>query len=358
MAIPELEEIVRIPRAGKIHLGLKVPTKDGKSTRPSAVDYLVWPEEPKELKEKLIELFGEKAREIPVMLLQNDKEEAAPTFYKRYGASSSRPLCKGNGISAIRAVTVTDKETGKAAPTGELEEVECPGRDCEHYQSKQCRHVMCLQVVIPQLASEGVFQIDTSSFHSIINFNSSWRYISSLTHGQVAGIPLLLRIVPKEVSPDGRKKVVHVLELKLAHKMSLEEIRQLAASQAQPLALPAPDENDAKSYFFPDVPDDEEPAEGEVVEIAEDLAGDIEPDALDQQIADLQAALGYNQAKMTMRWQKVGGDKQAMLELLTAEYGENGSKQPGKPPSGSEPPVAVTTSSPAAPDNKQGSWII
>ena len=119
---------------------------------------------------------------------------------------------------------------------------------------------------------------------------------------------------------------------------------------------------DAKGYFFPDVPDDEEPAEGEIVEIAEDLSGDIEPDELDRQIADLQAALGYNQAKMTLRWQQVQGDKQAMLELLTTEY-ENNGKQPGTPPKPSDPeartspPESKQPSSPAAPSN-QGSWLI
>lgn len=351
MAIPELDEIVRILRAGKIHLGIKVPTKDGKSTRPSSVDFFVWPEE---YKEPLTELYGEKAREILIMLPLNDKEKVAPTFYKRYGSGSSRPLCKGDGITAIRAVMIEDPETGKPVPTGELEEIECPGRDCEYYQSKHCRHVMCLQVIIPQLVSEGVFQIDTSSFHSIVNFNSSWRYISSLTRGQVAMIPLLLRLVPKEVSPDGRKKVVHVLELKLAERMGLEELQQLAASQMQPLALPAPDENDARGYFYPDVIE-EEPAEGEIVEISEDLAGDLEekpdpdePDQLDQQIADLQAALGYNQAKMAMRWNRVQGDKEAMLELLTAEYEEgngNAPAQPEKPPP-TKPPAASSVSGP------------
>lgn len=343
MAIPELDGIVRIPRAGKIHLGVKVPTKDGKK-RPSAVDFFVWPEE---YAETLTELFGEKAREIPIMLPLNDREAVAPTFYKRYGSSSSRPLCKGDGITAIRAIMVKDPETEKLVPTGELEEIECPGRDCEHYQSGHCRHVMCLQVIIPQLVSEGVFQIDTSSFHSIVNFNNSWRYISSLTHGQMALIPLVLRIVPKEVSPGGKKKVVHVLELKLAERMGLGELQQLAASQAQPLALPAPDEADAKSYFFPDIAA-EEAAEGEIVEMDQDLAGDLEPpeaeaepDELDNKIADLQAALGYNQAKMAIRWNKVGGDKEAMVELLTREY----EARTGKPGQKAKTPAAKPAAS-------------
>ena len=360
MAIPELEEIERIPRAGKIHLGVKKLSKGGKEI-PSAVDYFVWPEEYAGV---LTELFGEKAREIPIMLPLNDKERVAPTFFKRYGAGSSRPYCKGDGISAVRVVMATDPETGKPVPTGELEEIECPGRDCEHYQSKSCRHVMCLQVIIPQLVSEGVFQIDTSSFHSIVNFNSSWRYISSLTHGQVALIPLLLRVVPKEVSPDGRKKVVHVLELKLARRMGLGELQQLAASQVQPLALPGPDEGDAKTYFYPDVTCEEEAAEGEVVELAEDLAGDLEtrPDQLDSDIADMQAALGYTKAQMDLRWRKVGGDKQAMLELLAADYEGNGKKQPAPTASKhgeSEPGLAEEPAKASAvPSAKQGGFLI
>jgi len=183
-------------------------------------------------------------------------------------------------------------------------------------------------------------------------------------------IPLILRLVPKEVSPDGRKKVVHVLELKLAERMGLDELQQLAASQTQPLALPAPDENDAKSYFFPDVPDDEKPAEGEVVDITEDLAGDLEakgeiPDQLDQQIADLQAALGYTKAQMVFRWNKVGGDKAAMVGLLTEEYNGNGKRQSGPKPHKAPPSGAPTTPSDTAEESnaalaapKQTGWLI
>ena len=172
-------------------------------------------------------------------------------------------------------------------------------------------------------------------------------------------IPLRLRVIPREVQPEGKKKIVHVLDLKLGAQLGLRELQALAQSEGKPLlALPSLDDHVPPDDLFPveaaAYEDDEEPAEGEVVEISEDLSGDIEPDALDSQIADLQAALGYNQAKMTMRWQKVQGDKQAMLDLLTQEYEDGDGNAPAKP----EKPKPAAPSTSAVPGPKQGGFLI
>lgn len=301
--IKGISDIRRFPRAGKIHLGEKRLSEKTGREYPTAVDYFVWPEE---YAEELTRLFGERAREIIIMFPVDDRELVAPQWYKRYGASSGL-VCRGDGETAICRTE-----------TGELAEIECPGRECEWYQQKHCRHVMNLQFVIPELVSEGVWQIDTSSYHSIVNFNSSWDYIRALTGGRIAMIPLRLRLVPKEVSPDGRKKVVHVLELRLAERMGLDRLRALASgTEPAKAAIPEPDISDEREYFYPR----EVRADKDDFDDLEPAPGFAEVDDLDGRIADLEAALGLTRAQMSLRWRKVGGDKAAMVELLEKEYG-------------------------------------
>lgn len=318
MPIKGLSEIRRFPRAGKIHLGEKAISQKTGQEYPRAVDYFVWPEE---YADKLRSLFGEKVREIPIMFPVDDRELVAPQWYKRYGSSTGL-ICRGDGETAMCR-----------NDDGELEEIECPGQDCEWYQKKHCRHVMNLQFIIPQLISEGVWQVDTSSYHSIINFNSSWDYIKALTAGKIAMVPLVLRLIPKEVSPDGRKKVVYVLELKLAERMSLAELQAIAQGQSPRAELPPADESGEADYFYPrDVrpPKPAEPPKPAPV-ISGELKGDLElpePDQLDNQIEDLCACLELTQAQRELRWRRCAGDKQAMVDLLNQEYEDRDKKNP------------------------------
>jgi hypothetical protein len=321
VAIKGVSEIRRFPRAGKIHLGDKAISEKTGKEYPKALDYFKWPEE---YEETLTSLFGEKCREFPIMFLVEDQEMVAPQYYKRYGSGSGL-ICRGDGETAV----MRNDE-------GELVEIDCPGQDCPWYEKKHCRHVMNLQFVIPQLVSEGIFQIDTSSYHSIVNFNSSWHFVKALTGGRIAMVPLVLRIIPKEVNPDGKKKVVYVLELKLAQRMGLNDLQAIVEGQAPRAELPAADETSEKDYFYPKEVRDRPPAPESQAEIivSEDLQGDLEvaeaedvPDELDNQIEDLCASLGLTQGQRELRWRKVEGDKQAMVDLLNQEYEEKGEKK-------------------------------
>lgn len=361
MPIHGLTERRRLPRAGKIRLGEKRISEKSGNPYPAAVDYFVWPEEHAET---LTRLFGEKAREIEIMFPTDDLEQICPQYLKRYGASGL--LCRGDGVVA----ECVNQETG------EWVESECNPEECPYFSpqdpaKKSCRQVMNLRFVIPQLISEGVWQLDTSSYNSIVAINSAIDYIKSLV-GHVALVPLRLRVIPREVQPGGKKKIVHVLDLKLGSQLGLRELQALAKSEDNPLlALPSLEDKIPPDDLFPveaAAYEDEEPAEGDVVEVSEDLSGDLEvkePDELDRKIADLQAALGYSQGQMTLRWRKVQGDKEAMFGLLLGEWEDGQSETKSKPKSPKTPPgsdrvqVPKTTNIPEPPSaQEQTGWVI
>ena len=101
--------------------------------------------------------------------------------------------------------------------------------------------MMNFQFLMPDVEGYGVWQMDTGSYHGITGIYDSLAYLKLF--GDVAGVPLRLTLEPKEVSPDGRKKTVHVLRLthagKLADMLQAVERPRWALSAA---VMPEPDE--------------------------------------------------------------------------------------------------------------------
>ena len=102
--------------------------------------------------------------------------------------------------------------------------------------------MMNFQFLMPDVEGYGVWQMDTGSYHGITGIYDSLAYLKLF--GDVAGVPLRLTLEPKEVSPDGRKKTVHVPRLthagKLADMLQAVERPRWALSAA---VMPEPDED-------------------------------------------------------------------------------------------------------------------
>lgn len=336
--IKGVSDIRRFPRAGKIHLGVKATNQKGKEY-PRAVDYFVLPEDRPDLAER----FGAQPRELPIMFPVDDLETVAPQWYKRYGSGTGL-VCRGDGETAVCRAMQPDKETGEMKPTGEFEEIECSGQECEWYIKKHCRHVMNLQFLLPDFISDGVWQLDTSSFFSIVNFNGSWDFIRTLTGGKVAMIPLLLRVVPKEVAPGGSKKIVHVLELKLAGSYSLDQLQALSAGTSPaPAALPEPDCSSETEHFYP--PEVREELPDTPDEVVGALRADMEPDQLDLDIISLFDELDLTEGQRAAARRKYP-DREELLQRLTTERdGKKVIPMRPAPPKPSEPTEATSSES-------------
>lgn len=192
--IEGLSSIRRLPRLGKIRLGIKkVSEKTGKEY-PSETDYFVCPAEVRKY-------YGDEPKELNITFPMNDPEVIFPQCYKWYGSSKGLK-CRGDGVNALRL----NEETG------EMEEQKCP---CELLESGKCKQRASLVFMMSDVAIRGVYQIDLSSYHSIVDINSGIDYARALLNEQIAFVPFKLKRVPKETHNEGKKQIHYTLQLEL-----------------------------------------------------------------------------------------------------------------------------------------------
>ena len=244
MPIEGLSDIVRIPRLGKIHLGVKVKSKDKKDVQyPKATDYFVVPDEVKAV-------YGEKPTELQIMFPVDDPELFAQQWLRAYSMTQGL-ICIGNGVDARRKMDVAtgaiaDHETKQ----WEWREMSCDPQECQEYQTKRCRRVMNLQFLLPEVPGLGVYQIDTSSFYSIVNINSMIKMLQGML-GRCSMIPLTLTLGPIDVCPPGQtKKTVHIMHIKKDIKLSqLAHIAQLPPAK---VLIPEAETDEPPEDLFPE----------------------------------------------------------------------------------------------------------
>ncbi len=230
---------VRLPRLGKIRLGIKVV--GDKSAYPKAVDYFVCPPE-------VEKVFGEKPKELRVMFPTEDPAQWASQFYRCY--SSTRGLiCKGDGEKALAMVnSKTGEIAAKDAKETELREVPCDPEKCAKFQAKACKPVMNLQFLLPEVIGLGIWQLDTSSYNSIRNVNSAVQLYKGIL-GRISLLPLTLRVAPQEAQVEGKKKNIFVLHLEANYTLA-EIVGKLQGLPIGQALLPEPDQ-EAPDDLFP-----------------------------------------------------------------------------------------------------------
>ena len=222
--IEGLSTIRRLPRLGKIRLGIKKVSPKTKKEYPSETDYFVCPAEVKKF-------YGDEPKELNISFPMNDPEVIFPQCYKWYGSSMGLK-CRGDGETALRL----NEETK------EMEERECP---CELLEEGKCQQRASLVFMMPGIKIGGVYQIDLSSYHSIVDINSGIDYARALLGDRIAFVPFKLKRVPKETHADGKKQVHYTLQLELdinAQELSeLQNGKKLFYGQNQKYEIEAPE---------------------------------------------------------------------------------------------------------------------
>jgi hypothetical protein len=250
--IKGLSEIRRLPRLGKIRLGIKKVTAAGKEY-PAEIDYFrLDPKTPSELENKNLcsefeKLYGEKPKQIKIMFPVPDPNIFFPQFYKRYANGVLR--CKGDGIEAdcITKEHAAGLKIMYETETGGVK-VECNGKACEYYVNKKCGKSAALSVLLPELKGAGVWEIVTGSGTSIININSCLEYIRAVC-GRVHMIPLTLERRAQEIIYEGKKATHFILHINM--DFALADLQKLALIDATRILLELPEpEPDKEDILF------------------------------------------------------------------------------------------------------------
>lgn len=234
MSIKGLSNRLRLPRRGKIRLGEKRISKKGKEF-PVSLDYFVVPDEVKEI-------YSDKPRKLDIMLPMEERESFFPQNYKRYGSSAGL-LCKGNGEMATE---IGDKG---------MKEVECLGKDCEFYKKGDCKQVGNFQVILPKIKGLGIYQIDTSSYNSIINLNSGIEMIRGML-GRISWIPLVLEVQIQEAHPlvGGKKIKTTIPVMSITADLNVYDMLKLKSSlPIQQVAIDNKGIDDKPELLFPNL---------------------------------------------------------------------------------------------------------
>ncbi|MCL0084003.1 hypothetical protein M1N82_00365 [Dehalococcoidia bacterium] len=243
MPIDKVSNVRRIPRLGKIHLGIKETSPKTGNPYPKATDYFVVPPEVAEA------LGTDKPKELPIMFPCEDEAQFAQQWLRCYSQTQGL-VCIGDGVTARRKI---DKETGNIADHNTKDwmwkdNLTCNPEECPLY-GKRCRRVMNLQFLMPTVPGVGVWQIDSSSFHSIVNINSMLDMVRGLC-GRVSFIPLTLVLGPVEVTPpEGTKKTVYVMQIKQDVKLS--ELQAWGQREPTKVLLPEPAVEEPPEDLFP-----------------------------------------------------------------------------------------------------------
>jgi hypothetical protein len=167
------------------------------------------------------EVQGKKLRSIPVTLPFNDPDlnlRAEYTFFER---KSGRPLCSGDGETCRRR---TDQG---------LEQLSCPSPDlCEFGAHDLCKPYGRLYVRIGEEDELGCFVFRTTGYNSIRTLAARLRYFHAISGGNLATLPLELKLRGKSTTQSHRAPIYYV-DLTLRAEQSMEDAVSYAREKAK-----------------------------------------------------------------------------------------------------------------------------
>jgi len=295
MPIQGLSEKRRMPRLGKIHLGVKEISKKTGKEYPTEVEHFVVPE-------KVAKIFGEKPKELRIMFPVESEEIFFSQHYKCYGYNLLK--CKGDGKTAW----TWDEEKGG------LKEIPCP---CEKLEKGDCKECAILQFLLPDVDGAGIWQITTGSKNSIIDINSSIELIRSLC-GRVRMIPLILRREKMEMQriEDGKPKKSSHYTLRIdLDNVNLRQLQMAAQIPPEQILLPPADEDKDDLFYPPNgfKPEEEEEKPEEAKEKPKDATPDPRATLAKEQAEEKKRAKekeAFEKAELV----KAGHDLEALLK--------------------------------------------
>lgn len=205
--------------------GKRLPEKDDEFTLTSQIQHKDgWITHP--LDETLRGSSGAKLRSIPIKMLFDDPDLNMRANYTLFNRNTGRPVCVGNG------------ETCRRATAEGIQTFECRTPDgCELAQASQCKPYGRLNVRVGDDDALGTFILRTTGFNTIRTLLARMAYLSALTGGILASLPLELRLRGKSTTQSHRAPIYFV-DLTLRAGQSLHEaVEQARAERAKQAEL-------------------------------------------------------------------------------------------------------------------------
>ncbi len=199
--------------------GKRLPEKDDQFTLTSQVQNRDgWVLHP--LDETLKREAGGKLRSIPVRLLFNDPALNLRADYSLFDRDTGRPVCVGNG------------ETCRRMGNEGMEALPCPGPDACRFSDGQCKAYARFNVVIGEGQDDtlGSFVLRTTSFNTIRTLAARLQYLSAVSGGRLACMPLELKLRGKSTTMSYRTAIYYVdLVVRAGNSLeqAIEEAREL-----------------------------------------------------------------------------------------------------------------------------------
>lgn len=220
------QNIIRLPRLGKIRLGIKKTAQSGKEY-PAETDYFVVPDE---IKAK----FGDKPKTLPVMIAVEDEEKSLRQYYACYG-SNQKIKCQGDGELAARR---DDK--------GKVFEVECPSPEsCDFAKQFKCHARIDIMLVLPDINMGGCYQLSSGSVNTDIDLRSGLEMARYL-FGRISWVPMMITREERKIpDPETGKMQTH-WPVRLYPVATVSEVNQIRGDtkriieRQQQFALPEP----------------------------------------------------------------------------------------------------------------------
>jgi hypothetical protein len=201
----------RFPEIGQIRKGSK---KDANGQMGKDLTYFRVEFDEKEVETiaAFTKLFGDKPTELLVMLAFNDIDRVWDAWYEAYTAG--RLVARADGEFYTFRV---DTKTNEVLTRNGNDPIPFTKDDVVGYYTNQksgkqvpikCKPVGRLRVVVPALGRLAYLTVMTTSIHDIINLSGQIQALAMFNGGRIAGIPLILKRRPKEIScprPDGTR---------------------------------------------------------------------------------------------------------------------------------------------------------
>ena len=199
--------------------GKRLPEKDDQFTLTSQVQnregWILHP-----LDEKLRNEAGGKLRSIPVRLVFNDPALNLRADYSLFDRSTGRPVCVGNGE--------TSRRMGKEGVTQQP----CPGPDACQFANGDCKAYARFNIIVGDGEEDalGSFVLRTTSFNTIRTLAARLQYLSAVSGGRLACMPLEMKLRGKSTAMSFRAAIYYVdlvVRAGLSLEQAIEEAREL-----------------------------------------------------------------------------------------------------------------------------------